>query len=124
MEAIVDIIAIEQLAARYNHALDGGDGDGVAATFVADGSLEPAGREPIRGHEALRALARGGDGRGRHHISNMVIDVDGDTATMRAYLQFVRDREIHTSGMYADTLRRVDGEWRFVVRRFTPDSRD
>ncbi len=123
MGAIEDIIAIEQLAARYNHAIDGLDAEGWAATFVEDGSFQGTGREPVKGQEALRAFVGRGDGTAKHYISNLAIEVDGDTATMRAYLELVRHREIIATGNYEDTLRRVDGQWRFVTRLFTSDPR-
>lgn len=121
MESIADIIAIEQLAARYNYAIDGRDADAWAGTFVEDGVFAAAGA--VRGSEALRAFVRSRTGVSRHYISNPAIEVHGDTATMRVYLELVRGREIALTGHYDDTLRRVDGEWRFVSRHVTVDPR-
>jgi hypothetical protein len=123
MGPIEDVIAIEQLAARYNHAIDSLDAEGWAATFAEGGSFQSAGRDAVVGREALEAFVRGRDATTRHYNSNLLIEVDGDTATMRAYLELVRHREIVATGHYEDTLRRVDGEWRFVSRLVTPDPR-
>lgn len=51
----------------------------------------------------------------------MLIEVDGDVAHMCAYLMVVAQREITVTGSYEDVLRREDGEWLFVERRFTSD---
>ena len=53
---------------------------------------------------------------------------DGDTATGAAYLQlWVADEatggvKVMLSGLYQDTLRKVDGTWRFVTRKMVPDA--
>lgn len=120
---VEDIVAIEQLVARYNHAIDAGDGDGYAATFLEDGCFQIAGREPVRGRAALAEMVRRTTGRVRHFVSNLLIEGEGDAATMRAYLDAIPrgGGAVGTTGVYEDTLRRVDGRWLFVERRFTPD---
>lgn len=53
-----DRLEIEQLYAKYNHAIDFGDGDAWAATFTADGSFDRGrGAPPFVGTEALANLA-------------------------------------------------------------------
>jgi hypothetical protein len=126
-----DQLAIQGLAARYNHAIDSGDAEGFLATFVETGVLEAGGTE-INGHAALRKfalrVAAGSAARSPRHIaSNLVVDGDGDQATLKAYLQmFVLAGEppqatIATSGTYDDTLTKEDGTWKFVRRTFTED---
>jgi hypothetical protein len=87
--------------------------------FVVDG-------DRTEGRDALRNLGGGIDlAMGlRHVVTNVVVDVDGDTATSASYLQIAvggRPPNPVMSGRYADTLRRVDGEWRFVERALTAD---
>ena len=41
--SVEDRLAIQELIARYNHAIDGGDPDGWAATFAPDGTFESRG---------------------------------------------------------------------------------
>ena len=126
MALLDDTLAIERLVARYNHAIDSGDAEAWAGTFVADGVFQLAGRDPVVGREALCEFARGlAPSSMRHFVSNLLVDVDagGETATLRAYLALIRDHGIAMTGAYKDTLRKVDGEWGFVRRLFTSDPR-
>lgn len=128
---------IEDLQARYMFALDWYDADAYAATFTEDGVLDWAGgvvhgREAIReevhgmrahfaGREAADAPKR--PARLRHFISNIVIEIDGDRATGRAYwFEFNNDTPgrwpyVGGYGHYEDEMRRVDGRWLFSRRR-------
>ena len=125
-----DQLAIRDLAARYNHAIDSGDGGAYAATFVEDGVLDAGDQLVVEGRDALHdfAVAFAGSTRAPRHVAtNLVVDGDGDRAELRAYVQLftlVGDpprQEVAASGTYADTLARVDGSWRFVRRTFTRD---
>jgi uncharacterized protein (TIGR02246 family) len=125
---VQDIIAIQQLASRYNHAVDSGDGAGFAAAFVADGVLDSGTGDPLKGSEALSAFAPvvASSMPGiRHVVANAVIDGEGDKATMKAYLLVLVKGETGpvpmATGTYQDELIRQDGEWRFVHRLFTAD---
>ena len=123
-----DVLEIQQLVARYNFAVDGGDADAFAGTFTADGVFTVAGNE-MRGHDALRAFVEGraGVASRRHIVSSIIVDGDGDAATLRAYLQVVAKTEdgtfaVATQGTYDDRLVRTDDGWRFSVRSFRSDS--
>lgn len=120
-----DKYEITELAARYNHALDTGDGDAWAATFTDDGVFASSG-STLTGTEALAEFARDRDNaRQRHWTNNIVIDGDGREATLRCYLHVMLvgtpGIEIVTSGRYTDQLRRVDGEWKFSRRELEID---
>lgn len=123
-QTVEDIIAIQQLAARYNHAFDSRDAEGWVATFVEGGSFQAAGRDPVVGPEALAAFVLRTDGTTKHFNSNLLIEVDGDAAEMTVYLDLKRREKTITTGVYRDTLRRVDGRWLFVTRLFTADPRE
>ena len=126
-----DVLAIHELAARYNHAVDSGDGVGFAATFTDEGALVSG--ERIQGRAALTAFAQGLPSRlpkTRHVVSNLVVEadpIDPDAATLRAYLALYAGvgeggaPALVGLGTYADTLRREDGRWRFAERVFTAD---
>ena len=125
-----DHIEIRDLVARYNHAVDSGDGDGYADTFIDTGVLE-AGELLVEGRDALAAFAVGlpkSQRAPRHIASNLVVSGDGDHATVAAYVQMytlVGDpprQEVAASGRYADQLVRSDGRWLFVRRVFTSDA--
>ena len=67
-----------------------------------------------------------GTPRTRHLTTNPIIDVDGDTATVRSTYTVMQQAlgsamQPIISGRYHDTLRRIDGRWRFTERRFLVD---
>jgi uncharacterized protein (TIGR02246 family) len=124
-----DQLAIRDVAARYNHAIDGGDGAAYADTFVDDGVLD-AGELVLEGRDALQQFATSfaASVRAPRHIAtSLVIDGNGDHAELRAYVQMLAmvgeppRHEVTASGTYTDTLVRVGGSWRFVRRVFTRD---
>lgn len=126
---VEDVIAIQQLVARYNFAVDDGDGETFAACFAPDGVFH-LGETVIEGREALDAFARGVPARlntPRHISTNLLVDGDGDRATLRAYVRvFVLPQSgaepvLRTQGRYDDALVRQDGGWVFTTRRFTPE---
>ena len=121
---VEDQLAIQGLTARYNFAIDTGDGEAFAAAFVENGQV-------TEGRAALADYARAFAGSvraPRHVITNLVLDGDGTSATLKAYLQLsIMSGEPPQStvlaiGGYDDTLSKEDGTWRFVRRVFTIDS--
>jgi ketosteroid isomerase-like protein len=117
-----DRLDILDLVARYDQAIDGRDAAGYAETFVDDGVFQIAGQPEIRGREKLaRMIERLGPPGSRHWVNNMVLDGVGDDARMTCYLMVLRDLRITNMGSYDNTLRKVDGKWKFVRRDYTPD---
>jgi ketosteroid isomerase-like protein len=133
-----DRAKIEDLQARYLFALDFQDADAYAATFTEDGILdygagEIKGREAIGGMVAnMRANAerqRAEDtsglrpAAGRHNITNIVIEINGDTATGTAYWFHMgnnnpeRRAQLNSFGHYEDEMVKVNGEWLFSKRK-------
>ncbi|HTI19408.1 MAG TPA: nuclear transport factor 2 family protein [Kutzneria sp.] len=121
-----DHLAIQNLIARYALLVDTGDFAGVGdlfadATFV--GTAEFTGREAVTGM-LERSVIRYEDGtpRTQHATSNLLIEVDGDTATTQAYVtifQALPDFPLQciAAGRYRDRFARVDGRWRFARRQ-------
>jgi uncharacterized protein (TIGR02246 family) len=124
--SVEDRLEILELAARYSHAFDYGDTDAFVETFTQDGVVTN-GQETLSGAEQLRAFAAKhaqGSLNGRHWTCNHVIDGDGESATHSSYLMIVRMNEtpiIGATGIYRDSLKKVDGEWRFVRREITKE---
>jgi ketosteroid isomerase-like protein len=126
MSATDDLVAIQQLLARHNTAVDSGDGPEYADTWTRDGSsVTPNGT--TTGWEALTALAnsvpRAVPGI-RHLTTNHLIRLDGDSATATVYLVATAGHDptrVLTTGHYADELHRTADGWRFARRVFTPD---
>jgi uncharacterized protein (TIGR02246 family) len=123
-----DIVAIQQLLARYNTAADLGDGEAFAATFTDDG-VSVAGTTVTTGREALAERGGGVPQRvpGIHHwVNNHVVTVNGDDATATVYVLVVVTGKaggptIVASGRYSDQLRRTADGWRFARREFFAD---
>jgi 3-phenylpropionate/cinnamic acid dioxygenase small subunit len=122
-----DQLAIRELAARYNHAIDDGRAEDWVATFVPDGTFESTALGTHTGTDALRSFAASyiAAFTGRHCTSDYVVDVDGDDARSRCYLILVNNAEapiVSTTAVYDDVLRRTSDGWRFVHRKVTPDT--
>jgi ketosteroid isomerase-like protein len=125
-----DQLEIQGLVARYNHAVDGGEGPAFAATFTPDGVLD-AGHLVVEGHEALATFAAGlptSFHAPRHITTNLVMEGDGDRATVRAYVQMYvlagepPRPELSVSGKYHDELEKVGDRWVFTRRVFVRDT--
>jgi hypothetical protein len=112
---------IENLQARYLFALDFKDHDLYVTTFTPDGILD-VGNGAVIGREAIKAAVANMPG-GRHHIANVVLQIDGDRATGRSSWFHTgndnseRRTTIGGFGHYEDDLVKVDGEWLFARRR-------
>lgn len=116
---------IRDLLARYTYNGDRGRLDDMTACFSADGVLEYLGKAP-QGPAAIKAALSSGtrDARLtfiRHHITNPLIAVDGDTATARSYFTVHSNFGPDHSGTYDDRLVRTDEGWRFAHRRVRID---
>jgi hypothetical protein len=124
-----DTLAIQQLYARYNHAIDLGDATGWAACFTAGGTFTSA-SGTFTGHEQLAAFADGFAKRikARHWTNNLVIEAAGDGATGKCYLMLLRlgdadtTTSILTTAIYEDALVRDDGGWKFTSRNVRGDA--
>lgn len=121
---VEDVVAIQQLVARYNHAIDSCDKTAFADTFAPDGVLEVPGLMEVSGREGLEQFAAGLTNlrAPRHVATNLLIEGDGDTARLRAYVQLnvLADEPprqvVSWSGVYEDQLVRLGGGWRFLRR--------
>lgn len=127
VQRLEDQLAIRELVARYNYAIDEGRPEEWVATFVPDGTFESAALGSHTGADALLAFATGyiAAVTGRHCTTDFVVDVDGDDARSRCYLIAVNNSTaptVSTTAVYDDVLRRTPEGWRFVHRKVTPDT--
>lgn len=111
-----DYIDIQQLYARYNHLIDGGDAEGYAALFTPDGSFNNN-----KGHDALVAFIKNRNAPNlRHWNTNLVITPTAEGASGAVYLMFLnvaeRPATVGNAGKYEDTLVRTPQGWRFKTR--------
>ena len=131
-----DRAAILQLEAEYLLALDWGDAAAYAALFAPEGRLDWAGGsaigpEPIyREMTSYKDMVRkvyGTDDAGnpvtlRHFITNQAIYIHGETAKGVVYWFEMANTGpggapvVGSYGHYEDSMRKVDGAWKFVTR--------
>jgi hypothetical protein len=124
--AVDDQLAIQQLYASYNHALDFGDSSGWASTFTGDGVFSGGGGT-FTGTEALKGFADGFASRmkARHWITNLVVEGSGDSAKGKCYLMLMNLADGKATPMvtavYHDELKKTGDGWRFTNRSVQPD---
>jgi hypothetical protein len=111
-----DYVEIQQLYARYVHAIDSGDAETYAALFTPDGSFN----DNI-GHDALVAFIRNRNGAGVRHINtSLVITPTAEGAAGAVYNMFLNvaanPPAITGASQYRDTLVRTPQGWRFKTR--------
>jgi hypothetical protein len=126
LATLADKIAIRELTATYNRAVDDGRIEDAFATFVdGAGSLEIKGMGAMTGDE-LRALFSALAGI-VHATTDAIIEVDGDRARqLCTLLVLVRAPEggvvrLVTTGRYEDDVERTAQGWRFLRRFATLD---
>ena len=115
-----DYFEIQQLYARYNIAIDNGDGEAWAATFTPDGAFNT-----MVGHDALVNFVKmwreklNGAAR-KHWNNNLQISGDSKAANAYVYLMLVdfstKPASIVTTGTYTDSLIKTKDGWRFTKR--------
>ena len=124
LQAIADRVEIEALRGEFTDALIMGDYDRVASLFAQDGAVripdinaEAAGREEIRaGIERLQGLWD-------YFVQTThpgTIQLDGDTASGRAYIaELGRSRDGRSElnyAIYHDRYQRTGDGWKFTER--------
>ncbi len=118
--------AIRELLATYCFKLDNDKFDEMAALFTEDGTWDTAfgkgtGRPGIVAQ--ARGIASGGAPRPRrvHLTANIVIDLNGDTASVRSNWTVIQNGpsgpHIGSAGGYEDQVVRQDGQWLFRYRK-------
>ncbi|MEP6871591.1 MAG: nuclear transport factor 2 family protein [Anaerolineaceae bacterium] len=122
-----DALAIEQLYARYNHAIHLGDGAAWADCFTANGEFSNP-REVVSGRQALAAYAAefSTPRDARYWINNLVLEISGPGVRGSCYLLLLHvvpgePAALHLTGVYTDTLERTSDGWRFATRHVARD---
>jgi hypothetical protein len=122
-----DYIDVQQLYARYAHAIDTGERDGAAwaETFIPDGVFS----KTTVGHDALATFAKNwhenrGGAQIQHWNTQLLIIPTTGGARGSTYLMLVDRRtqppSIMSVNKYEDELVRTGGGWRFKSRSFVP----
>ena len=122
-----DLLAIQELYARYNHAIDFGDVEAWVATFTPDGAFATNMSAPAAGAEQLRALGTVLAARldSRHWTNNLIIEAAPGGARGICYLALLRPGNstrpaaLPATGIYRDELVKGADGWRFKSRNAT-----
>jgi ketosteroid isomerase-like protein len=129
---MLDKQAIREALDRYARGVDRLDAELLASAYHDDAIDD---RGPMGtwhgGREAAEQLiASMGPSMAMttHHLTNVLIELDGDTAGVETYTWGVHTRladgerrRMFTSGRYLDRFERRDGEWRIAHRRNISD---
>ena len=125
---VEDKFLIQELAIKYNHAVDSGDAEAFAALFTEDAVfreghgddlhiINEVGRENIlrATHAAMKNFR---PGIFRHTTTSHLIWEQDGRVYGESYNLLVSTRQsIHSSSRYVDEYRKVDGRWLFSKRR-------
>jgi hypothetical protein len=126
--AVANRLAIGDLTARYNRALEEGDVEAWIGTFVQEGVLEGTDGETFSGHRNLVRFFRVAPPDRIRVTTDAQVDVDGVHArqecrflTLRAGSNGDGALEVEAVGRYRDVLTYERGRWYFSARARVAD---
>jgi ketosteroid isomerase-like protein len=123
-QAIADRVEIEALRGEFTDAVMMNDHDRLASLFTPDGAVRiPFGDIEAAGQDEIRGLGERREAFADYFIQTThagTIQLDGDTATGRAYLSelaHARDGSSHLNYfVYHDRYQRTVDGWKFTER--------
>jgi uncharacterized protein (TIGR02246 family) len=124
LQAIADRVEIEALRGEFSDAVMMNDHDRFASLFTPDGVVRiPLGNIEAAGREQIRALGQRREAIAEYFLQTThpgMIQLDGDTATGRAYLSEVARLRDGGSALnyfvYHDRYQRTPDGWKFAER--------
>lgn len=124
--------AVTDLAYAYARFIRRDEPENVSQLFLPDGTFEVRDGHPDRPEFKVRGTYEGrqavhdhlAPNKGKPHpvplIRNVIVEVDGDTATLNCVMDAtIYGTEHRVQGEYRDTCQRVDGRWFFKSRVYT-----
>jgi len=122
LQRLLDRQDIEEALRRFCRGMDRFDRDCFLSAFHADATIA-AGvfvGSPVDLYDWASELHEQGQYATLHHLTNMQCDIDGSTAHVEAYYQFVgrnRDESIWIAGgRYLDRFECRDDHWKIALR--------
>jgi len=126
---LADRLAVQDILVRYAHSCDARDMAAYGSCFTEDAVISGFGPGTVHGRQAwvdyvTKALTRFAGT--QHFVGNQTVQLKGDAATMRTYVQathFLADRPGTTMTLFAiyhDELVRRGGEWQITDHRLEP----
>ena len=126
---MIDRQKIADVLGRYARGIDRCDIDALASVFWPEAKADYGSGQQLAMAwcqatlEALKGMLRT-----QHAISNIMVEIDGDTAHAETYCQAYHEiegsdgrREMVVGGRYLDRLERRAGEWRIARRTYVMD---
>jgi ketosteroid isomerase-like protein len=125
VQQLLDKQAVREVLVRYCRGVDRCDAALISSTYHPDAVDQHSGRN-FTGEtvgEGIAEWVRSSSTCSMHHVTNQMIELDGDLAASETYYA-VWQREIHDGeprtlqaiGRYLDRLERRDGEWKIAHR--------
>lgn len=128
-EEVADRLAIMDVLNRYARGIDRCDLAVLKSVWWDDALVDyGTGDAPALGWSEAVLPALAAMRRTQHFLGNMLIDIDGDTATAETYCRAWHEvdspegpQEMDVGGRYLDRLDKRDGDWRLIHRRYVLD---
>jgi hypothetical protein len=119
-----DIVAINQLVARYGHVVDTAAWEQLADVFTPDAVLDYRAvnvPEVMHGLDAVVAFFGAANHPSAHHCTNVYVWQDGDRVRVKSKFLAPYTRDTHRphrwyGGDYVDEVVRTDAGWRIRSR--------
>ncbi|MGH9229376.1 MAG: nuclear transport factor 2 family protein [Acidimicrobiales bacterium] len=124
---VANRLAIGDLTARYNRALEAGDLEMWIGTFVQEGVLRGTGGESFSGHRELIGFFRAAPPGRIRLTTDAQVDVDGVHARQECRFLTLRRSSngggpvVEAVGRYHDALTYERGRWYFAAREMVAD---
>jgi hypothetical protein len=124
---VANRLAIGDLTARYNRALEADDLEAWIGTFVQEGVLHGTGGESFSGHRELARFFREAPPDRIRVITDAQVDVDGVHARQECRYLTLRPGSdgggpvVEAVGRYRDVLIYERGRWYFSTREMVAD---
>ena len=128
VKQLVDKDSIKELWYNSCYLVDEGDLDGVLESYTEDALMDTGAFGRAEGRVAIREMLENLFSEGlmftRHMVHMPLIEIDGDEATGKWYLDcpsIVGDGEAAwIQGTYKHTFRRLNGKWKISKFTFEP----
>ena len=123
LQELLDRIAIRELTARYNNAIDNGDVEGFVNCFVPEGIFYTTADVQLKGREQIKSVGTVLGFGCIHMTMDAIVTVDGDKAQQHCTMLVAKRRKdkqeisIVTTGRYDDHLVRTPEGWLFESRK-------
>jgi ketosteroid isomerase-like protein len=125
IQKLLDKDAIEELWYNSCYLVDEGDLDGVMESFTGDAVMDTGSFGRAEGKDAIREMLKSLFSEGllftRHMVHNPVIQIDGEQATGKWYLDCPaitgEGKAVWSQGIYKHEFRRTGGKWK--ISKFT-----